>query len=430
MNLLKTIKTRRSIRKFENKAVEDQKIKQIIDAARWAPSACNLQHWLFISIKDKATKEQIIKKGEAQNQILNAPVNIAIFYDKSLSTENHANIQSCSAAIQNLNLMAHSLGLGTNWVAGINKPEEIRKILNVPERYQLLAIIMLGYPKKGIKITTPPRKPLNKILQHEKYNLTELDFPDTIELKEWNKEQIINYQKKISRRGFSLEYINEDKINEILNAIKIKGDKILDLYPFSGLFLSKLQKLNKIAAKYSSKEIIEASLIYNKDLENKNLSTKYNNKYDTITMFYNLEHISDKKETLLDIHDYLEDNGKLIIVTRNKYSWRGLWDFINLKLLNKKKLNNSYFLGLHHVGPWQFLTKRKIKKLLRKNGFKDIKIKGKYFFPVSELKNTVTIQKMKYIHFIFIILKKIDKFFEIIKLNNIFGETFIITCKK
>lgn len=431
MDLLKAIKTRRSVRSFENRKVEDEKIEQIIDAARWAPSACNLQHWLFISIKDKFIKEKIIKNGEAQSQIRYAPINIAVFYDKSLSTENNANIQSCSAAIQNLSLMAHSLGLGTNWIAGINKPEIIRKILNVPERYKLLAIIMLGYPKKGIKITAPPRKPVNKILQYEKYKLTELDFPDSIRIKEWNQQQIINYQKKISRRGFELEYINEDKINDIINEIKIKGDKILDLLPFSGRFLSKLQKLDKkVFAKYASKDIIEASLIYNKELENKNLSTKYNNKYDTITMFYNLEHISDKEKILSEIKNYLENDGQLIIVTRNKYSWRGIWDFINLNLRNKDKLDKSYFLGLHHVGPWEFLTKRKIKRLLKKNGFKNIKIKGKYFFPVSELKNTVTIKRIKGINFIFKMLEGIDKFIEIIKINNIFGETFIITCKK
>lgn len=433
MDLLNIIKTRRSIRKFENKDVEDKKIEQIIEAARWAPSACNLQHWLFISIKEKSTKEKIVVNGEVQKQILNAPVSIVVFYDKSLSTENNANIQSVSAAIQNMILMSHSLGLGTNWVAGINKPEIIRKILNVPERYNILAIIMLGYPKNDVKITAPPRKSVNQILQREKYRLTELDFPESIRMSEWNQQQIISYQKKISRRGFELEYIKEDKINEIFNEIKnkINGEKILDLFPFSGHFLSKLQKLNKkVSGKYASEEIIEASLLYNKELENKNLVTKYSDKYDTITMFYTLEHISNIKETLSDVYKHLENDGILIIITRNKFSWRGMWDFINLTLLNKSKLDKSYFLGLHHIGPWELITRGKIKRLLKHSGFKDIKIKGKYFFPVSELKNTVTIQKLKSIKFIFKILKQIDKFFEMIRLNNIFGETFIIICKK
>ena len=433
MDLLKTIKTRRSIRNFKDKDVEDKKIRQIIDTARWAPSACNLQHWLFISIKDKSIKEKIIINGEVQKQILNAPVNIAVFYDKSLSTENNANIQSVSAAIQNITLMAHSLGLGTNWVAGINKPNVIRNILNVPDRYKILAIIMLGYPKKSVELTAPPRKSINQILQYEKYRLTEFDFPESIRIKEWNQQQIINYQKKISRRGFELEYIKEDKINEIFDEIKdkIKGERVLDLFPFSGHFLSKLQKLNKkVFGKYASEEIIEASLLYNKELENKNLITKYNEKYDTITMFYTIEHISNIKETLSDVYNHLERDGNLIIVTRNKYSWRGLWDFINLTLLNKNELDKSYFLGLHHIGPWEILTKRKIKKLLKCSGFKEINIKGKYFFPVSELENTVTIQKLESLHFIFKILKHIDKFFETIRLNNMFGETFIITCKK
>lgn len=439
MNILDIIKNRRSIRSFDNKVVDNKLIEKIINAARWAPSACNLQHWLFITIRNKNAKERIVKEGKAQNQLINSPVIIAVFCNKANSIENYANIQSCAAAIQNMLLMSHSLGLGTNWVAGFEKPEIIRKMLNVPKKYKLIAFVMVGWPKKGVKIKAPEREAIQNILHYEEYSLNKSDFPDNINLKNWTLKQIINYQNKISRRGFELENIKQDKINEIFEYIKpqIKGEKILDLYPYGSYFLSKLQELKdkRIFGLYLSKPIIDSALIHNKSLENKNLKTIQDkdfekNKFETITSFYTLEHMPKKEDLIFEINKKLKNNGRLIIITRNKYSWRGVWDFINKNIRRKNGIDNSYFCSLHHIGPWELSKRSKIKKLLNKQGFKKIRIKGKFILPTSEIKNTVTINKFYRLKVIFKIFSLIDKVAEKIKLANLFGETLIIVADK
>ena len=66
--LMEIIKNRRSIRQFSNKKIGRAVIERIIDAGRWAPSACNLQHWLFIAIDDETIKRGIIERGKPKSR--------------------------------------------------------------------------------------------------------------------------------------------------------------------------------------------------------------------------------------------------------------------------------------------------------------------------------------------------------------------------
>ena len=434
--LMEIIKNRRSIRQFSNKKIGRAVIERIIDAGRWAPSACNLQHWLFIAIDDETIKRGIIERGKAQKQVIDAPVVIVVFCNMSVSQENYANIQSCAAAIQNMSLMAYSLGLGATWIAGFDIPENIRKLLNVPDKYRALALLMLGYPKSVPN--APPRDNIDKVLHFNQYNQNSLDFPVSVNPSKWTLEQLNAYQEKISRRGGIFEHLNSDKINEIMDFIseKISKGKILDWYSFSGIFLAKMQTINKeIYGQFMSVQTKESALMYTPGLsDNKLLFGKDKiklQKPDTISFFYRLEHMPSKEKTLSIIQNALNIGGTAIIVTRNRISWRGLWDALHFLKNKKHGISNRYFLGLQAIGPWKFTTPFELKHMLIKAGFNEVSIHGKYLFPISEIINTETFKKkLKWLAPLCRILHTFDKLIEKTGLCNILGETLIATAKK
>ena len=126
--LLKIIKSRRSIRNFQKTSVSQEDIKILVDAATWAPSACNKQLWEFICVEEETIREKLVDIAGAQPQIRRAPCVLYVTYPSNV-TKRAANIQSASAAIQNLSLCASAMGLGTVWVEACGDPKIVKKCL-------------------------------------------------------------------------------------------------------------------------------------------------------------------------------------------------------------------------------------------------------------------------------------------------------------
>lgn len=151
METLEAIERRRSIQKYLDRPVEFEKITTIIDAARKAPSAGNLQDWNFIIVTDKTLIKQVAAYSVEQYWIQTAPVLIIVcglpekhemYY--GLRGKRLYNVQDCAAAIQNILLAATDLGLGTCWI-GAFEEEKIRSVFAIPPDARPQAIITLGY---------------------------------------------------------------------------------------------------------------------------------------------------------------------------------------------------------------------------------------------------------------------------------------------
>ena len=148
MNILQFIKSRRSIRKFFDKSIEPEKIAIILEAGRWAPSAGNCQPWRFLVITD----EKKIKNLDPlfhQPWVEKAPLVIVVLAVPADSKKRYGKgsnyyIMDCSAAIQNMLLMAHGLGLGAVWVGAFSK-KAVREQLDIPDIYEVFALIPMGY---------------------------------------------------------------------------------------------------------------------------------------------------------------------------------------------------------------------------------------------------------------------------------------------
>ena len=141
--------TRTSIRKYEDRPVEESKVEKLLRAAMAAPSAANQQPWEFYVVTDKARLQALAKSSQYAGPAANAPLAIVPCYNKEkLIFADYADIDM-SAATENLLLEAESQGLGAVWL-GIaplqDRMEAVAGILSLPENLAAFAIVPVGYP--------------------------------------------------------------------------------------------------------------------------------------------------------------------------------------------------------------------------------------------------------------------------------------------
>jgi nitroreductase len=171
MKLIEGLKTRRSIRSYSQKDVPDSLIEEIFNTVRWAPSAVNNQPWRFVVIKDTQRKNSL--RGGLRDMILStsahildAPVVVVAWYKPSLVLSKYQ-LSDVSNAITYLLLAAHAKGLGTCWIGWFSE-NRVKKILNLPRRSKIVALVTMGYPND---IPSPKkRKTVQDIVFREKYD--------------------------------------------------------------------------------------------------------------------------------------------------------------------------------------------------------------------------------------------------------------------
>jgi nitroreductase len=173
MELLEAIKGRRSVRAFKQQDVPEETVEKLIDAARHAPSAGNIQPWEFVIVRKLEVKRKLTRAALNQAFVEEAPVVIVVCANEKRSSMGYGSrgktlycIQDTAAATQNILLTTYSLGLGACWIGAFNE-DEAKRALNAPEGIRPVAIIPVGYPDE-----TPSHRgirPLNHIVHHENF---------------------------------------------------------------------------------------------------------------------------------------------------------------------------------------------------------------------------------------------------------------------
>lgn len=153
MDFLKLIKERYSCRSFSTKEVEKEKIEKILEAAKLAPTARNIQPQRILILTQK---EQLEKLSLCTQYGWNAPVIMILFYDKLVSykrdkyDEKEFGDIDISIVTTHMMLEAQSLGLGTTWIGSFD-PEKLVEAYEVPENLIAVAILPIGYPSEEAK---------------------------------------------------------------------------------------------------------------------------------------------------------------------------------------------------------------------------------------------------------------------------------------
>ena len=147
------IMTRTSVREYQDKPVENEKIDKLLHAAMAAPTAVNLQPWHFVVIKDKSTLNSIAELTPNARMAKGAPLAIVVCGDMTNETDYMIRkfwSQDASAATENILLQAHAMRLGAVWTG--TYPDEKRcasvsKLLNLPDNLIPFCTVVIGYPK-------------------------------------------------------------------------------------------------------------------------------------------------------------------------------------------------------------------------------------------------------------------------------------------
>jgi nitroreductase len=165
MNVVTTIiKSRHSVRNFKPDPVNNLVIKDALECAARAPTAKNLQPWLFGVIRNKDMLCKVAQATDNGKFIAGAPVCFAVFGEKN---EKYY-LEDCCAATENLILALLAYGINSCWVAGEKKQyaETIRLLLGVPENYTLVSLIAAGCPSE---MTIAKKKEIKHIVFFEEF---------------------------------------------------------------------------------------------------------------------------------------------------------------------------------------------------------------------------------------------------------------------
>lgn len=172
--MLEFLKTRRSIRKFQDRPVEKEKVDGIIKSVLLAPSSRSRRPWEFVVVTDKETLKDLslCRKGSS-SFLAEAPLGIVVLADKEACD---VWIEDCSIAAIIAQLSAHSMGLGSCWIQVRERMKDekvsaetyIKERLNIPDKYAVQCMIAIGYPGEEKKPYEEEMLSYNKI-HFEKY---------------------------------------------------------------------------------------------------------------------------------------------------------------------------------------------------------------------------------------------------------------------
>jgi len=169
MELKEAIRKRQSIRDYADKPVPEEKLRNVLEAARLAPSANNGQPWKFVIVKDRKKRQELTQAANGQAFVGEAPIIIA-----AVAT-NVEHVMTCGVpsyavdltiAVDHMTLAAVDEGLGTCWIGAFSQ-QMVREILGIPDKYRVVTIFPLGFPRREREMKF--RKSLEEIVCYETF---------------------------------------------------------------------------------------------------------------------------------------------------------------------------------------------------------------------------------------------------------------------
>ena len=170
MNVVDAIKTRKSVREYLDKPVEDEKLNVILEAGRLAPSASNRQECRFVVVRDPQTRRRLADAASSQSFVGQAPVVIVA------CAETDGHVMRCgqlcypidvAIALGHMSLAATELGLGTCWIGAFNE-QKVKEILEIPKEIRVVELMPLGYPSDS-SVMRKSRLSLDRVVKFERW---------------------------------------------------------------------------------------------------------------------------------------------------------------------------------------------------------------------------------------------------------------------
>jgi nitroreductase len=170
MDVYEAIRTRKSVRSFQDRPVEPEKLRRVLEAAGLAPSANNDQEWRFVVVSDRQKRDRLSCEASTQRFMAEAPLIVAACAetdDRTMRCGQKAYPIDVAIAIDHLTLAAVAEGLGTCWIGSFD-PAEVRRILGIPPSVMVVELLLLGYPRDPQPIAKS-RLPYDTIVRLESW---------------------------------------------------------------------------------------------------------------------------------------------------------------------------------------------------------------------------------------------------------------------
>ena len=394
-DFLEVITERRSIRRFHDREIPDDLVRDILQLGMYAPTPCNQQLWRFVVIKEKKLKEKLVNESACSTLILRVPVVVAIMYDNWNYKES---IQSSSMAVQNILLSANYYGIGSLAMNSFGAETRVKNILKIPERYTICCFVCLGYPAEMDTKSSPvPRRNISQILDYNYFSQRD-EIPYTYEPEMWTLSNITEYQRFFCRKTFLgkemdiFHQLEKSLVKDILSKIPDSDkEEIIDLLSYDGNYLKEFPNRKIISidlCKETSEYTQEAVKINTKkdsgDFEFRiyepDKKLLYPQEVSAVTLIYKAERISAEilKRLMEQSYATLKKDGKIIIISR-RGSLMFLLFYNILKFLFGEDIRKT---GIYSFfGPYKPINTKQIKGILNSIGFTSLSEKRYFVFP-------------------------------------------------
>ena len=384
---------RRTTRRFDAaRAVPRELVLELLDAALIAPTSCNLQMWDFVVVDDPAQREKL---GRLSLQVLTTPVSIFVSYGKEFSEEGHANVQSAAAALMNMSLAAHVLGLGTFWINQLGPRDEVGRILGLPPDREVVAALAVGWPKTYPSV--PPRRRAFEHVVHWNH-FGGRPIPSSPRPSDWTLDLIRDYQHARVLNGNRYNKPRPWDLDAALAAANrlaprnddaTPGDdapRWLDVLPVHGVFTSAMARQHRdhrwavlelsadvaqFAARRCPSQVRCEALVWDPARPDAFPAGAF----DRITVLHRLEALppADRPVLLAALARALAPGGRLLLQHVSSRSWHALAQWLHARRGGPGGV--EYVLAPDpNLGPWEALDPGEVDRLLRDAGLRALAV--------------------------------------------------------
>jgi nitroreductase len=158
------VRTVLAVRQYQDRQIPDDVLDRIVEAGHLTASSVNLQPWHFVVVRDRQGLEELGALLRTGPYTAGAAAAIVVAYQR----ESRYGVSDASRAIQSMVITAWAEGVGSNW-AGFGGLEGVRQRVGLPETYDVLAVVPLGYPAQTLGKGRKKRKPLGEVVSRERY---------------------------------------------------------------------------------------------------------------------------------------------------------------------------------------------------------------------------------------------------------------------
>jgi nitroreductase len=162
--VFEAVRTVLAVREFQDKTIPDDVLRRVVEAAHLSASASNRQPWHFVLVNDKKALRELGSLVRTGPYIATAGAAVVVAVDKA----NPLAVSDASRAIQSMILTAWADGVGSNWT-GFGGLEGVREKVGLPDQYDVVAVLPLGYPKRALGKGKKNRKPFDEVVSSERF---------------------------------------------------------------------------------------------------------------------------------------------------------------------------------------------------------------------------------------------------------------------